>query len=55
MWQVEHFLTKKVKAETMWGLYSDITTWTTWDKGFVSATLEGLAALALEKERVCGE
>lgn len=41
MWQFEHTLTTKAKAETIWGLYSDITTWTTWDKGIVSASLEG--------------
>ncbi|WNR44127.1 SRPBCC family protein [Paenibacillus roseipurpureus] len=41
MWQFEHTLITKAKPETIWGLYSDITTWTTWDKGIVSASLEG--------------
>ncbi|WP_138494403.1 SRPBCC family protein [Paenibacillus pinistramenti] len=41
MWQFEHSLTTTAKAETIWGLYSDITTWTEWDKGIVSASLEG--------------
>lgn len=41
MWQFEHTMTTKAKAETIWGLYSDITTWTSWDKGIVSASLEG--------------
>jgi ligand-binding SRPBCC domain-containing protein len=41
MWQFEHTLTTQAKAETIWGLYSDITTWTTWDKGIVSALLKG--------------
>ncbi|MGG1519066.1 SRPBCC family protein [Paenibacillus oryzisoli] len=41
MWQFEHSLTTAAKAETIWRLYSDITTWTTWDKGIVGASLEG--------------
>lgn len=41
MWQFEHTLTTKAKAGTVWELYSDITTWTMWDKGIVSASLEG--------------
>lgn len=41
MWQFEHSITTKAKAETIWGLYSDIQTWTTWDKGIVSVRLDG--------------
>ncbi|MEH7098054.1 SRPBCC family protein [Neobacillus vireti] len=41
MWQFEHTITTKAKAETIWKLYSDISTWTAWDKGIKSASLEG--------------
>ncbi|WP_123042491.1 SRPBCC family protein [Cohnella candidum] len=41
MWQFEHTITTKAKAETIWKLYSDISTWTSWDKGIVSVSLEG--------------
>lgn len=41
MWQFEHTITTKAKAETVWKLYSDISTWTSWDKGIVSVSLEG--------------
>jgi hypothetical protein len=41
MWQFEHTITTKAKVETIWKLYSDISTWTAWDKGIVSASLEG--------------
>ncbi|MEH7108139.1 SRPBCC family protein [Bacillus sp. JJ1764] len=41
MWQFEHTITTKAKAETIWNLYSDISTWTEWDKGIASALLEG--------------
>lgn len=41
MWQFEHSLTTTAKAETIWELYRDITTWPTWDKGIVSASLGG--------------
>jgi ligand-binding SRPBCC domain-containing protein len=41
MWQFEHTITTNAKAETIWKLYSDISTWTKWDKGIVDASLEG--------------
>lgn len=41
MWQFEHTITTKAKAESIWNLYSDISTWTAWDKGIASASLEG--------------
>ncbi|WP_305023439.1 SRPBCC family protein [Paenibacillus lacisoli] len=42
MWQFEHSLITTAKADTIWRLYSDITTWPLWDKGIESASLEGL-------------
>ncbi|MFC5403220.1 hypothetical protein [Cohnella soli] len=44
MWQFEHTITTKAKAVTIWELYSDITTWVTWDKGIAGASLDGLFA-----------
>lgn len=44
MWQFEHTITTKAKAETIWGLYSDISTWVEWDKGIEHASLEGAFA-----------
>ncbi|NRD77043.1 SRPBCC family protein [Bacillus sp. BRMEA1] len=41
MWKFEHTITTTAKVETIWKLYSDITTWTEWDKGVVHASLEG--------------
>jgi hypothetical protein len=41
MWQFEHTIMTKAKAETIWSLYSDISTWTAWDKGIASASLDG--------------
>jgi hypothetical protein len=41
MWEFEHVLTTEAKAETIWKLYSDITTWTDWDKGIEKANLFG--------------
>jgi hypothetical protein len=41
MWEFEHTLTKTAKAESIWKLYSDISTWSTWDKGIEKAILYG--------------
>ncbi|QYR22498.1 hypothetical protein KZ483_05860 [Paenibacillus sp. sptzw28] len=41
MWEFEHTITTMAKAETIWKLYSDISTWVEWDKGIVYASLEG--------------
>lgn len=41
MWQFEHTLTTEAKLETIWALYSDISTWVEWDKGIEHASLEG--------------
>ncbi|KRE99885.1 hypothetical protein ASG89_27575 [Paenibacillus sp. Soil766] len=41
MWKFEHTITTLAKAETIWNLYSDISTWVEWDKGIVHASLEG--------------
>ncbi|CAN7227799.1 SRPBCC family protein [Paenibacillus sp. LjRoot56] len=41
MWKFEHSVMTMAKAETIWSLYSDISTWVEWDKGIVHASLEG--------------
>jgi hypothetical protein len=41
MWQFEHTVITKAKAESIWKLYSDISTWVEWDKGIEFASLEG--------------
>ncbi|OAS24332.1 SRPBCC family protein [Paenibacillus oryzisoli] len=41
MWKFEHTVTTTANAETIWNLYSDISTWVEWDKGIVHASLEG--------------
>lgn len=41
MWEFDHTITTKAKKETIWKLYSNIATWTEWDKGIVYASLEG--------------
>ncbi|MBB6672050.1 SRPBCC family protein [Cohnella nanjingensis] len=41
MWTFEHTVTTKAKVETIWALYSDISTWVAWDAGIVHASLEG--------------
>jgi hypothetical protein len=41
MWEFEHTITTKAKAETIWRLYSDISSWVEWDKGIEYASLEG--------------
>jgi hypothetical protein len=41
MWQFEHKVTTSAKAETIWKLYSDISSWVEWDKGIEYASLEG--------------
>jgi hypothetical protein len=41
MWTFEHELITEAKAESIWKLYSDITTWTEWDKGLDKAVLFG--------------
>jgi hypothetical protein len=41
MWTFEHELLTEAKAESIWKLYSDITTWTEWDKGIENAVLFG--------------
>lgn len=37
----EHSITTQAKVETIWALYSDITSWTVWDEGIEHASLEG--------------
>lgn len=32
MWKFEHSVTTEAKAETIWGLYSNIDTWKEWDE-----------------------
>ncbi|WP_156389892.1 MULTISPECIES: hypothetical protein [unclassified Paenibacillus] len=32
MWKFEHSVITDAKAETNWGLYSDIDTWKEWDE-----------------------
>ncbi len=32
-------MTAPAKAETIWGLYREVTKWTEWDKGIVFAAL----------------
>jgi uncharacterized protein YndB with AHSA1/START domain len=41
MWEFEHAITTMAKVETIWKLYSDISTWVEWDKGIAHASLEG--------------
>lgn len=41
MYEFEHAVTTTAQAATIWGLYSDIGTWTQWDKGIEHASLEG--------------
>ncbi|RUS46751.1 SRPBCC family protein [Cohnella sp. AR92] len=42
MWQFEHAIETKAKAEAIWRLYTDLTTWTSWHNGHIAeATLEG--------------
>jgi hypothetical protein len=41
MWEFEHTVTTTAKAETIWELYSDISSWIQWDKGIEYAILEG--------------
>ncbi|MCL4318748.1 MAG: SRPBCC family protein [Firmicutes bacterium] len=41
MCQFAHSITTKAKAETIWELYRDITSWTTWDEGIEYVTLDG--------------
>jgi hypothetical protein len=41
MWKFEHSVTTNAKAETIWRLYSDITTWVNWDHGIEQAKLFG--------------
>ncbi|MCD9022032.1 SRPBCC family protein [Cohnella silvisoli] len=44
MWEFEHTVTTTAKAETIWKLYSDITSWVEWDKGIEYASLDGAFA-----------
>lgn len=41
MWTFEHTAVTKANAKDIWELYSNISTWTEWDKGIVHASLEG--------------
>jgi Polyketide cyclase / dehydrase and lipid transport. len=41
MYEFEHTITTTAQAATIWALYSDIATWTEWDKGIAFASLEG--------------
>ena len=41
MWQFEHTVTTTARVETIWKLYSDISSWVEWDKGIEYASLEG--------------
>ena len=41
MYEFEHVIATPAQAETIWQLYSDIATWTQWDKGIEYASLEG--------------
>jgi hypothetical protein len=41
MLMFEHTITTKAKLETIWNLYSDITSWMTWDEGIEYASLDG--------------
>jgi hypothetical protein len=41
MWNFEHAITTTAKADSIWKLYSDITTWTAWDHGIEKAILLG--------------
>jgi hypothetical protein len=41
MWEFEHTITTAAKVDSIWRLYSDITTWTTWGHGIENAILLG--------------
>jgi hypothetical protein len=41
MWEFEHTVTTGARAETIWKLYSDISSWVEWDKGIEYVSLEG--------------
>ncbi|WP_219641449.1 SRPBCC family protein [Cohnella sp. CFH 77786] len=48
MWEFEHTVTTKAKAATIWALYSDISTWTEWDRGIEEASLDGPFAVGTQ-------
>lgn len=41
MWQFEHTITTKARAERIWKLYSNVATWPEWDDGIVHVSLDG--------------
>ena len=41
MWQYEYFAETDAKAEIIWKLWSNIETWTKWDRGIEKVTLDG--------------
>jgi hypothetical protein len=41
MWTFEHVITTEATAESIWKLYSHISSWTAWDQGIERAALYG--------------
>ncbi|WP_068776599.1 SRPBCC family protein [Paenibacillus sp. FJAT-26967] len=41
MWHFEHTVIAEASVQTIWKLYSDISSWVEWDKEIDSASLEG--------------
>ncbi len=41
MWQTEHTAYTHASPEDVWALWSDVTTWPTWDSGIQRANIEG--------------
>ncbi len=41
MWKFEHTIETEASAKALWSLYSDVSTWTTWDKEIEDVKLNG--------------
>lgn len=41
MWTYEHTIHTQAKADALWALYSDVSTWSSWDGDNEGTTLDG--------------
>lgn len=41
MWSFEHSVETAASPKAIWRLYSDVTTWPTWDEGILAIELDG--------------
>ncbi len=41
MWEFEHTIETNASTEAVWNLYSDVSTWPSWDEGIEAVTLQG--------------